>query len=296
MDNQKPAAQDVQPTPNLPAIQIAKSGNTQPTQAATADQLKQVEKEMNAFERATLRWAKVAVLLSGLAALFVCAQWYEMHTGSQDTHALAQAADTQAKKMTTMSDAADKIRQAAQDMVAQDQRIADNSKQALDASNRQSKAALDASIAASRNDQRAWVAVLNVIINPPEIGKSIEGGVTWRNSGKTFARRVTPNCNFVFVQARVDDDAALEKMRGVLERPPSVGLLAPNAEYKTMLKSRAPVDETDKTRITGDWFTYVWGEIVYEDVFKRSHTTKFCSWRQGATSDFLQCPFHNEAD
>jgi hypothetical protein len=95
MDNQKPSPQEAQPTSNLPAVKIAKSGNTQPAQAATADQLKQVEKEMNAFERATLRWAKVAVLLSGLAALFVCAQWYEMHTGGQDTHDLAEAAKTQ---------------------------------------------------------------------------------------------------------------------------------------------------------------------------------------------------------
>jgi isopentenyl phosphate kinase len=50
----------------------------------------------------------------------------EIHTGGSDTHTLAQAADTQAKKMIDMSNAADKIRQAAENMVTQDQRIADN--------------------------------------------------------------------------------------------------------------------------------------------------------------------------
>jgi hypothetical protein len=60
--------------------------------------------------------------------------------------------------------------------------------------------ALDVSIAAARNDQRAWVAEFNIVINAPEVGKYIEGNVTWRNSGKTFARRVTPNCNFIFLQ------------------------------------------------------------------------------------------------
>ena len=51
---------------------------------------------MSGFEKSTLRWAKVAVLMSFLAAVFVCAQWYEMHTGGVDTHNLAVAAKNQA--------------------------------------------------------------------------------------------------------------------------------------------------------------------------------------------------------
>jgi hypothetical protein len=51
---------------------------------------------MSTFEKATLRWAKTAVIMSGLAALFVSAQWYEMHEGGKDTHELARAAGNQA--------------------------------------------------------------------------------------------------------------------------------------------------------------------------------------------------------
>ena len=58
-----------------------------------------------------------------------------------------------------MSGAADKIRQASEGMVTQEQRIADNAKKAMDAGNRQAKAALDASIASSRSDQRAYVTI-----------------------------------------------------------------------------------------------------------------------------------------
>jgi hypothetical protein len=54
-----------------------------------------VEREMTGFERATLQWAKVAVGMSAVAAFFVCLQWWEMHTGGADTHALAMAAKTQ---------------------------------------------------------------------------------------------------------------------------------------------------------------------------------------------------------
>ncbi len=79
-----------------------------------------------------------------------------MKSGSADTHDLAVAAKAQADKMKSMSDAADKIRQAAQDMVTQDQRIADNSQKAIEASNKRSAEVLKATIDASNQDQRAW--------------------------------------------------------------------------------------------------------------------------------------------
>jgi hypothetical protein len=101
----------------------------------------------------------VLATTSGLTIWILKNQLREMHEGGVDTHTLAQAADTQAKKMADMSTAADKIRQAAEGMMTQEQRIADNAKNALDASNRQAKAALDASIAASRLDARAYVTI-----------------------------------------------------------------------------------------------------------------------------------------
>ena len=52
---------------------------------------------MNEFEKSTIKWARVAVLMSGVAAFFVCLQWYEMHSGSVDTHDLATAAVKQAE-------------------------------------------------------------------------------------------------------------------------------------------------------------------------------------------------------
>jgi hypothetical protein len=42
--------------------------------------------------------------MSGMAALFVCLQWWEMHTGSVDTHNLAVAAGKQADRMKDFSD------------------------------------------------------------------------------------------------------------------------------------------------------------------------------------------------
>jgi hypothetical protein len=66
---------------SLPPTEIAKPSDPETTEPASAQQLTDVEKQMSGFEAATLRWAKVAVLMSFLAAVFVCLQWYEMHAG-----------------------------------------------------------------------------------------------------------------------------------------------------------------------------------------------------------------------
>jgi hypothetical protein len=82
-------------------------------QPEPGNEFHEIEREMTGFERGTLRWAKVAVLMSALAAIFVCLQWWEMHTGGKDTSALAQAAGTQANKMKNMSEAADDFKDSA---------------------------------------------------------------------------------------------------------------------------------------------------------------------------------------
>jgi hypothetical protein len=82
----------------------------------------------------------ITMLATAIYSVFAGWQLYEIHSGSKDTHTLAQAADTQARQMTNMADAADKIRQAAEGMVAQEQRMADNSQRALAANSQQSKA------------------------------------------------------------------------------------------------------------------------------------------------------------
>ena len=51
---------------------------------------------MDANQKSTIRWTRVAVGISILAAIFICGQWYEMHTAARDTHDLAGAAKSQA--------------------------------------------------------------------------------------------------------------------------------------------------------------------------------------------------------
>ena len=66
--------------------------------------------------------------------------------------------------MTNVSDAADKIKEAAQSMVVQDQRIADSSRDALKANNEQSRNTLNATIMEYRLEHRAWMSMNEILI------------------------------------------------------------------------------------------------------------------------------------
>ena len=83
-------------SPQAPSATEPQQVDAPPATPATADQLAQVEEQMSSFERSTLRWARAAVIMSFLAAVFVCFQWWEMHSGAKDTHDLAVAAGNQA--------------------------------------------------------------------------------------------------------------------------------------------------------------------------------------------------------
>ncbi len=90
----------------LPSTDPPKPSDTPKADPATATRLQEVKEKMTAFERSTLRWAKVAVIMSALAAIFVCLQWWEMHSGSADTHDLAIAAGKQADAAKAQSEQA----------------------------------------------------------------------------------------------------------------------------------------------------------------------------------------------
>lgn len=97
-NNKKDEAAVSPPTP------MPDPGNDPTRQPETAEQLREVEREMTGFERSTLRFARLAFGVSVLAAIFVGLQWHEMRSGSADTHDLAVAAGKQADRMKDLAD------------------------------------------------------------------------------------------------------------------------------------------------------------------------------------------------
>jgi len=285
-DNKFSKEQDVRNTRS--SANLSQGLNAPAPQPSTAQQFQEVEKRMTSFERSTIRWTRVAVGVSILAALFICAQWWEMHSGAKDTRTLAQAAKTQAEKTSTMSDSAEKIRQAAEHLVAQEQRIADNSQQAMDASNRQSKAALDATIANAKRDQRAWVGVMAT--SPSE---GFTETAPWKvtvvffNSGRTPARNVESSGMFTTSPVPIPRPTP-EQIKQLIFRPAQS--IAPQGSYREVLGIDYPAEVSTAAQKQGQQmllsqyamikskqlFLYYFGILKYEDSFGNHRETQFC--------------------
>jgi cell division protein FtsL len=296
MDDQAAPAQNSD-KPDTAALPVNKTEPSNPETAkpATAQQLANVKKDMSGFERATLRWAKVAVLMSGLAAIFVCAQWWEMHSGGQDTHTLAQqaitqttqttnlasAAKTQSEKMSNMADAADKIQQAANGMVTEEKRLADSSHESLENNALQNRAALNNTIEEFRLEHRAWVSVSEIVflrvasdgtttpvqLNQIQPNDNIAVNVTYKNTGTTPAFNVVDT-------SRLDSFPTTAPAFKPFVKGANYGILQPGEQiFQTMYLENLTPDNVTAFKSS---LVHVYGRIDYHDAFGVARWATFC--------------------
>lgn len=273
--------QPIDQTPNAEAI-ILPVAPKEPSSIQTEPVAKNPEKtEIQKIEDRVKRaewwmiWLTAAIAFSGFCAVGVgYMQWREIHAGSTDTHDLAVAAKTQADKMKSMSEAAEKIQNAAEGMVTQDQRIADNAQSALDASNKQSKTALDATIAQNRLDERPWIGIGQFRVARFEEKKPVTVDIQINNSGKTPALHVTQ-----WIKYKYDTISQLGPLPSdfISANWQHVGSIPPQGNQ--VLHIYLPWDiwagnlnslTAKRTRLS------FFGEISYDDVASVSHRTQIC--------------------
>jgi hypothetical protein len=159
---------------------------------------------------------------------------------------------------------------------------------AREASEKQSRDSLDASIEASRLDQRAWVGPKMVVSglkpfdsNPVPnlvIGQKILLGVILINSGKTPALHFTGWTDIGILPTTANfspkyrpEREAWKRQRGVVAMMPG-GTLAMMAPESDEIVSQAMIDNLKAERMT----LYLFGSYTYSDVFGKEHFTKFC--------------------
>ena len=246
--------------------------------------LDEMKREMSAFETTILKWTRVNVGAVIATGLFVSLQWYEMRSGGNDTHKLAEAAFTQAQAMEIAANA-----QRAQ---------AVSGIEAL----QKADAALNASIDASRLDQRAWVGIgqLTALPEPFHAGDNATITVSFKNTGKTPAR----NAVVVVIKDPVPTGRSpVFSYRG--EKAARFGLQPPNLDSfvrMSVAKSRSTGEDRPLTPelleslVSRRVILYLHGQIVYEDIFDRWHWVTFCYFLrnpEGAIS-FGACAEHND--
>lgn len=263
------------------------SDDPQGAQRFTDKELRDVEREMSSFERATLRWAKVAVGMSFVAAIFISLQWCEMRRSAGDTHTLAQAAKRQAEKLGDMSKAADKIKLAARNMAAQEKEIANSTRKSLAESAAQNQKVVAAELGNSRLDQRAWV-VLKGVAGKPTLNKPLTLRVYFTNTGRTPARDVRVSCAV---------SAGTGEMPPTLEGRPygNPNFLAPNALIFSSLRDSAKVSQSALDALSKGAVTlFVYGSALYDDVFGRTHWLTFCEFLTPDASSWDPCKRYND--
>jgi len=164
----------------------------------------------------------------------------------------------------------------------------------MESSVKQAGKALNASIEASRTDQRAWISVKEITVSKSLIvGSPVQVSVTAINTGKT------PALNMVvsdFGMGPIETD----RRRDLIIHYSAHEVIAPN-NTNTVLATATYDDESIRGILAGAIRIYVRGRLVYKDVFGLTHQTKFCAYYPNngsptSSTYFFNCKSGNSMD
>lgn len=286
------------PDSGPPLVSTIQPVTAYPASETTAQQIEKVEEEMSGFEKSTLRWARTAVIMSGLAAIFVCLQWWEMHTSGTDTHSLAISAGDQASRMqdfaNRMKDQADQTKDLADRMKKQADETKIIAAQAVIQANANQKLAQNAvdtlanAKKSFRDEQRAWVGVQGTADSRGFTDKEPwQITVVFFNSGRTPAQNV--QTSGMYTTSPVPLSGPTPQQIAMLQFQPAQSI-APQGFYRESVGEAIGAEGTSANQISGmqtlvseytqikskTLFLYYYGLVKYEDVSGKSHETQYC--------------------
>jgi hypothetical protein len=176
------------------------------------------------------------------------------------------------------------------------------SKSGMESSAVQSKAALDAGIEASRNDQRAWVGPTSFALpecvqdnRPVFIAEGCEGrfGANVVNAGKTIARKYTARVEAAIWPADAPFIPFYEEVGAQSTSVIFPGMSVTN--YSGGLMKGFNAAQVDGVK-RGSVMVYFFGKLTYQDIFGKSHQTTFCVYVARDLRGLTGCSYYNEAD
>ncbi len=184
-------------------------------------------------------------------------------------------------------------------IIAEAHRISDKMGETL----KQSKAALDASITASRNEQRAWIVTGNMQHGPFDPDRPFAWSFILHNEGKTPAHNVHIFSEIFVGPKNLNIDNYLrDKGAAAYKERISVYGVVPNAIH-LIPGSRSPnisLDQWADVR-SGKLEVYFVGEIVYNLFYEKDtdppHVTQFAEhWLPPPVDMTADCTTHNKID
>jgi hypothetical protein len=239
----------------------------------------------------------------------------EIQQSRVDTAKMITASETQASAATknataaaSFSASADGINIQTKMAVDKFDRIAKASEHSIRATQQAAQDALNASINASRLDQRAWVGLLYPVTTfdnkKLQVGVSVVFKWRFKNSGKTPAINVAYDPEIIFREPGkgVPDydvdvkDNAYSKLTGIRE----ASVIAPGEEQFITFPTPvpAPIFFGPKQFVLMEnnaTVMYVVGKVTYNDIFPGTpqHSTKFCVLYDPIAGGVGTCPINN---
>ncbi|MBI1750034.1 MAG: hypothetical protein HY234_13460 [Acidobacteria bacterium] len=283
-------------------VHAAESIHAPETKPATEEELQEVEGEMDAYKRSTLKWTRTMVLVYLLTAVLIGLQWYEMRSSSSDTHALAEAAGKQADAAKTQSGQAVEQTKKMAELVGIAKAGAEDTKQALELSGEQVQAAKRSAKAAEemvrqtyesmRLVERAWVGPADLsFIKEPASGEKVMVKITLSNTGRTPAQELSVFAVAELRYRELPKTLALGDLGEIISKV----LVVPNAAAFGNRETGAIKKEDFRSFEEGTWpRIYVYGYARYKTVFPGiDGETQFCRvWLPKPYSGFIGCPGH----
>jgi hypothetical protein len=285
------------------------------------------EQEPNWRKNITLAMEIVGLVILIVYTAFAGCQWKvanetltEIRNGKSDTNRIITASETQAGAATkiagaatTFSASAAKIGQETANAVGELRRSADDAEKAIDKSSRNAQRALDASVEASRIDQRAWVGLLfpveTVDKKKIEVLAPFAFKLRFKNTGKTPALRISYDPLIVFrAPNQPIPDYDQETKENIFYRLTGINesaLLAPGEEVFITFPALRPNGPNlalgpDKFNWMNTYqeVMFIVGKVSYHDIFPNTppRTTKFCLIYEPKFGEVGACPTNRAMD
>lgn len=262
---------------------------------------------MSPFERVI---AISGIILGAITAIFFWVQLKEMTYQTQILASQSEGANAGAlmDEMSTRRQLA-----IAQEQARAMQDSVETAKKSIEAGNRQSKAALDASTETTKLDQRAWFGIADFKIlqyDRDDAKQPFRMQIEFKNTGKTPARQIHVYGVFGIHNSRAEgpSDTEWKSFMNYYAQDTGRYIAAPSATRKYIVGDFG--DNPTEAQLfrnlytqnfsaigNGSKFLSYFGQATYIDIYDKVRTTKFCLiLGDSETKQLAHCGKGNEMD
>jgi hypothetical protein len=260
------------------------------------------DKQANRREKVTLWVAVAGVVIAAASTGISWFQWDLMRQQLSDARESSKIQDkVTARTIAALEKQADAMTNSIGPATTSAATAAETNAKTSERIAKASESSVEATREALRLEQRAWIAMDTVTAFPLTAGGPAAVHVSLRNTGKTPAVNVKTGARMRVFAKGVEPSLTFAGSQWLGQQSNSI--LAPNSTVNlrgmTYDREGRPYNLLDNDVAgfaDGAIVLYFDGVVTYDDIFKRSHRTTFCTYWDPAISGYNDCARGNEAN